>query len=39
VVQLNLLEFEVIANGVKGGKRLRSLDEDLHVIEPLVQAL
>jgi hypothetical protein len=39
VVQLNLLEFEVISDGVEGGKRLRPLDEDIHVIKPLVQAL
>jgi hypothetical protein len=36
VIQLNLLEFEVVTNSVEGGKRLRPLDEDLHVIEPLV---
>jgi hypothetical protein len=30
------LEFEVVADGVDGGERLRSLDEDLHVIKPLV---
>jgi hypothetical protein len=39
VVQLDLLEFEVIADGVEGGEWLRPLDEDLHVIELLVQAL
>jgi hypothetical protein len=39
VVQLNLLKFEVVANGVNGGERLRPLDEDLHVIEPLVPTL
>jgi hypothetical protein len=39
VVQLDLLEFEVVADGVEGGERLRPLDEDFHVIEPLVQAL
>jgi hypothetical protein len=39
MVQLDLLEFEVVVNGVEGGEWLRSLDEDLHVIEPLVQAL
>jgi hypothetical protein len=32
-------EFEVIADGVEVGERVRPLDEDLHVIEPLVQAL
>jgi hypothetical protein len=36
VAQLDLLEFEVIADGVEGGERLRPLDEDLHMIEPLV---
>jgi hypothetical protein len=36
VVQLNLLEFKVVADGVEGGERLRPLDEDLHVIKPLV---
>jgi hypothetical protein len=39
VVQLDLHEFEVIANGVEEGERLRSLDKDFHVIEPLVQSL
>jgi hypothetical protein len=39
VVQLDLLEFEIIADSVEGGERLRLLDEDLHVIEPLVEAL
>jgi hypothetical protein len=39
VVQLDLLEFKVVADGVEGGEWLRSLDEDLHVIEPLIQAL
>jgi hypothetical protein len=39
VLQLDLLEFEIIADGVEGGERLRPLDEDLNVIEPLVQAL
>jgi hypothetical protein len=39
VVQLDLLEFEVIVDGVDGGEQLRLLDEDLHMIEPLVQAL
>jgi hypothetical protein len=39
VVQLNLLEFVVIADGVERGEWLRPLDEDLHVIEPLIQAL
>jgi hypothetical protein len=37
VVQLDLLE--VVAYGVEGGERLLLLDEDLHVIEPLIQAL
>jgi hypothetical protein len=37
VVQLDPLEFEVIADDVEGGERL--LDEDLHVIEPLIQSL
>jgi hypothetical protein len=36
VVQLDLLKFEVVADGVEGGEQLRPLDEDLHVIEPLV---
>jgi hypothetical protein len=36
VVQLDLLEFEIIVDVVEGGEQLRSLDEDLHVIEPLV---
>jgi hypothetical protein len=36
VVQLNLLEFKVVADGVEGGEWLRSLDEDLQVIEPVV---
>jgi hypothetical protein len=39
VVQLDLLEFEVVADGVEGGEWLRPLDEDLHVIKLLVQAL
>jgi hypothetical protein len=39
VVQLDLLEFEVVADGVEGGELLRPLDENLHVIEPLVHAL
>jgi hypothetical protein len=39
VVQLDLLKFEVIADDVEGGEWLRPLDEDLHVIELLVQAL
>jgi hypothetical protein len=39
VVQLDLLEFKVIADGVEGGEWLRPLDEDLHVIELLVLAL
>jgi hypothetical protein len=39
VVQLDLLEFEVIANDVEGGEWLRPFDQDLHLIEPLVQAL
>jgi hypothetical protein len=39
VVQLDLLEFKVIADGVKEGERLRLLDEDLHVIKHLVHAL
>jgi hypothetical protein len=29
----------VIADGVEGGEWLQPLDEDLHVIQPLVQAL
>jgi hypothetical protein len=36
VVQLDLLEFEVVVNGVEGGEQLRPLDEDLYVIKPLV---
>jgi hypothetical protein len=39
VVQLDFLEFEVVADGVEGGERLRPLDKDLHAIEPLVQTL
>jgi hypothetical protein len=39
VVQLDLLEFEVIVDGVEGGDLLQPLDEDLHVIKPLVQVL
>jgi hypothetical protein len=39
VVQLDPLEFEVVADGVEGGERLRSLDEGLVVIEYLVQAM
>jgi hypothetical protein len=39
VVQLDLLEFEDVADDVEGGEQLRLLDEDLHMIEPLVQAL
>jgi hypothetical protein len=39
VVHLDLLEFEVIADGVEGGERLQPLDEDFDMIEPLVQAL
>jgi hypothetical protein len=39
VVQLDLLEFEVIANDVEGWEWLRPLDQDLHLIKPLVQAL
>jgi hypothetical protein len=39
VIQLNLLKFKVITDGVEGGEWLQPLDEDLHVIEPLVQAL
>jgi hypothetical protein len=39
VVQLDLLEFKVIADGVEEGERLRLLDEDLHVIKHLVHAL
>jgi hypothetical protein len=39
VVQLDLLKFKVIADGVEGGERLRLLDEDLHVIKHFVQAL
>jgi hypothetical protein len=39
VVQLDLLEFKVIVDGVEGGEQLRLLDEDLHVIEPLVQTM
>jgi hypothetical protein len=38
VIQLDLLEFKIIVDGVEGGKRLQPLDEDLHVIEPLFQA-
>jgi hypothetical protein len=39
VVQLDLLEFKVIVDGVEGGEQLRLLDEDLHMIEPLVQIM
>jgi hypothetical protein len=39
VFQLNLLEFELVADGVEEGEQLRPLDEDLHVIKPLVQTL
>jgi hypothetical protein len=39
VLQLDLLEFEINADGVEGGEQLQPLDEDLNVIEPLVQAL
>jgi hypothetical protein len=39
VVQFDLLEFEVFADGVRGGELLRPFDEDLHVIELLVQTL
>jgi hypothetical protein len=39
VVQLDLLEFKVIADGVEGGEWLGLHDEDLHVIKPFVQAL
>jgi hypothetical protein len=36
VVQLDLLEFDVIEDSVEGDERLRPLDENLHMIEPLV---
>jgi hypothetical protein len=39
VVQLNLLKFEVVVDGVEGRERLRPLNEDLHVIKLLIQAL
>jgi hypothetical protein len=39
VVQLDLLEFKIIADGVEGGERLRPVDEDFYVIKPLVQTL
>jgi hypothetical protein len=39
VVQLDVLEFEVIADSVGGGERLRPFDEDLHMIKLLVHAL
>jgi hypothetical protein len=39
VVQLDLLKFEVVGDGVEGGEWLWSLDEDFHVIERLVHAL
>jgi hypothetical protein len=39
VVQFDPLEFEVITDDVEGGERLRPLNEDLYVIEPLVHAL
>jgi hypothetical protein len=39
VIQLNLLGFEVVVDGVEEEEWLRPLDEDLYVIEPLVQAL
>jgi hypothetical protein len=39
VVQLDLLEFEVIVDNVEGGEQVRVLDEGLHVIVLLVQAL
>jgi hypothetical protein len=38
-VQLNFLSFKVVVDGMGGGERLRPLDEDLHVIETLVQAM
>jgi hypothetical protein len=38
-VQLNFLSFKVVVDGMGGGERLRLLDEDLHVIETLVQAM
>jgi hypothetical protein len=36
VIQIDPLEFEVIANDVEGGERLQALDEGLHVIILLV---
>jgi hypothetical protein len=39
VVQLDLLEFEVIVDDMEEEERLRPLDDDLHMIEPLVQTM
>jgi hypothetical protein len=36
VVQLNLLEFKVIVDGVLGRECPQQLDKNLHVIERLV---